>query len=211
MNKSKKMIIIIAVMVVAIALLTVVMLVSHNRREENAYDESAVPVSVENVTQEELDSNPKIAKHAKKKGHSFRKEILVAVTCTEDGRVRYVCNDCGYTVNTNVKSKGHTEIIDAAKEPTCQHTGLTEGKHCSVCGEVLVARESLPVADHKYNKKGVCVWCGAKKGSSGSSGSGSSGGSGSGSGSSGGSGEYEPGEEITLPGQDEDELPIVIE
>ena len=32
----------------------------------------------------------------------------------------------------------HSEIIDEAISPTCTETGLTEGSHCSVCGEVLV-------------------------------------------------------------------------
>lgn len=38
----------------------------------------------------------------------------------------------------------HTEVVDKAVEPTCTETGLTEGKHCSVCSAVLVKQEVVP-------------------------------------------------------------------
>ncbi len=38
----------------------------------------------------------------------------------------------------------HTEVVDKTVEPTCTETGLTEGKHCSVCSTVLVEQEVVP-------------------------------------------------------------------
>ena len=55
---------------------------------------------------------------------------------------------------------GHTEVVDEAKAPTCTETGLTEGKHCSVCDEVLVKQEVMAALGHSY-KDGKCTVCGA--------------------------------------------------
>ncbi len=42
----------------------------------------------------------------------------------------------------------HIEIIDESVFPTCTETGLTEGKHCSVCNEVLMAQEIINALGH---------------------------------------------------------------
>ena len=49
--------------------------------------------------------------------------------------------------NTNSGSTDkHTHVEEGmpAVELTCTKTGLTEGKRCSECGEVLVAQETVP-------------------------------------------------------------------
>ncbi|MBQ8772552.1 MAG: leucine-rich repeat protein, partial [Clostridia bacterium] len=42
----------------------------------------------------------------------------------------------------------HTIEVDQEIDPTCTNTGLTEGKHCDVCGEVLIAQEVVDALGH---------------------------------------------------------------
>lgn len=80
------------------------------------------------------------------------------VTNEEDART--MNTDFVFKFNT-AKPHVHTEKTVPAKEATCTEPGLTEGKECAECGEVLVAQEEIPALGHDF-KDGVCIRCGAK-------------------------------------------------
>ena len=51
----------------------------------------------------------------------------------------------------------HTEVVDKTVEPTCTETGLTEGKHCSVCSAVLVKQEAVPAKGHSWDSGKITI------------------------------------------------------
>ncbi len=78
-------------------------------------------------------------------------------TCTEDGNIAYwYCNVCEKyfgdelaeeeisVENTVIEATGHTEVVDEAVAPDYDNTGLTEGSHCAVCNEVIIAQKIIP-------------------------------------------------------------------
>jgi len=96
---------------------------------------------------------------SEKHEHSYGEwTVIEAPDCVTDGYRRRVC-ECGEEETERVDATGHTAVIDKAVAATCTEKGLTSGKHCSVCGEVLRAQTITPALDHEYHE-GECILCG---------------------------------------------------
>ena len=102
-------------------------------------------------------------------GETFTKDennLCVTVEWNKEGN--FVITNNGTTtayvsgVNVVYEAKPahvHTEETLGAKEATCTEKGLTEGKKCSECGEILVEQEEIPAKEHSY-ENGKCTVCG---------------------------------------------------
>lgn len=82
------------------------------------------------------------------------KENEVEATCTEDGSYDLVvyCTECEEELSRTteiIDALGHSIVKDEAVEPTDTEPGLTEGSHCSLCGEIIVKQEEIPAKGQK--------------------------------------------------------------
>lgn len=82
-------------------------------------------------------------------GHEWgdKKQIREA-GCVTTGEVQYTCQNCNEVKTETTPAKGHTIVTDKGVTPTCTQTGLTEGKHCSVCKEVITEQKVIPAKGH---------------------------------------------------------------
>ena len=110
-------------------------------------------------------------------GHDTELENEKNATCTEDGYTGdKVCKVCKETIEKGsvINALGHkydngvctvcgakkpvapvhthTVVIDQAVAATCTKSGLTEGKHCSVCKAIIVAQQEIKALGHTPEK-----------------------------------------------------------
>lgn len=84
-----------------------------------------------------------------KKAHTYTSTVTTEATCKAEGVKTFKCT-CGDKYTEKIAKKAHTLVTDPAVEATCTKTGLTEGKHCSVCGTVTVEQQTVAKKAHTY-------------------------------------------------------------
>ena len=77
-------------------------------------------------------------------------EVLVEQTVIpaaghQDATKDYICDVCRKDLCTTHRSK-----TIRGRAATCERTGLTDGKKCSKCGDILVAQEIIPALGHTW-------------------------------------------------------------
>lgn len=83
--------------------------------------------------------------------HIIKERTVIAATCVKSGIKQMYCSACDEVLvdNITIPATGvHTEVSIPGREATCKEEGLTEGKKCSVCGEILVAQQTVAKKSH---------------------------------------------------------------
>ena len=77
--------------------------------------------------------------------HNYQEVSRVEPTCTTEGYIYYTCADegCDKERTEVLSATGHTVVTEKNVLRTCETDGWTEGKSCSVCGEILLERRFL--------------------------------------------------------------------
>ena len=113
-----------------------------------------------------------LGKNIEAPGHDYKNVAEVPATCVAEGTAAtQQCKRCDYIVPAQslpIDPKNHANIVkDVAVAPTCTETGLTEGSHCSVCNQILVAQKTVSALNHSFtnyisNDDATCTEDGTK-------------------------------------------------
>ena len=97
------------------------------------------------------------------KGHDYGDWVVTKQpTESADGEKRRDCKNCDAYETDIVSSIVHThdtKTVIKAVAPTCTSSGLTEGRKCSVCGETVIAQQTVPASGHSYQTNVVSPTC----------------------------------------------------
>ena len=88
--------------------------------------------------------------------------VLIATTNNNGNNDDSAKTTEGSSTNSEEKETTHihTEVIDEAVAPTCTSAGLTEGKHCSVCNQTIVAQREIEALEHlEVNDNAISSTC----------------------------------------------------
>ncbi len=76
-------------------------------------------------------------------------KITKNATCKELGSRDAFCISCGVKITTeSIPTVAHSEEIIPGTPATCTSTGLSDGKKCSECGDILVEQQISQVLNH---------------------------------------------------------------
>lgn len=81
-------------------------------------------------------------------------QTVRSATCEANGSRRYTSSrfaNEAFSIQTKavtLQALGHSERIDAGKEPTCLENGKTDGTSCERCGKILTAQRDIPATGH---------------------------------------------------------------
>lgn len=80
--------------------------------------------------------------------HNWTVEFSRDATCYDYGEQQLRCSNCGDKDFKQIPPLGHDEVISQGTAATCTEGGLTDGKICNRCGEVLEEQSYIPPLGH---------------------------------------------------------------
>ena len=104
-----------------------------------------------------------VADYVDATGHTFGEWVTTKEpTETENGEKRRDCVNCDAFETGHIAALTHNHddwetVILEAVAPTCTETGLTEGRKCSGCGEIIQPQESVPALGHTPGMQATCT------------------------------------------------------